>query len=218
MCIENLTFNANGTDVDFSGEFNRTWDNTTGRYMWINTRRTDLIWIYRVSESDVSGTSYNWVYKEGGRDGADRIACAPGHAEMPLFCITFVYAGTDVLSRDRLGLPEVDGGNTVFKIGQCGETSAPTAEPTMEPSNYPSLEPTARPTSTPRCPKDYIFESAEEGTSVTVACPFGWSGTEIVRECAVGGEWVSVSDDCFLTSMTVYVCIYLCKDKETKIV
>ncbi len=47
---------------------------------------------------------------------------------------------------------------TTWEIGGCGTT----------------IEPTNKPTSTPKCPKDYIFTTANEEEVVTKQCPFGW--------------------------------------------
>ena len=48
--------------------------------------------------------TYNWVYIQGG----DKIACAPGYVDMPLFCTTFVYAGINpTLPREKLGIPQL---------------------------------------------------------------------------------------------------------------
>jgi len=133
------------------------------------------------------------------------VACAPGYVEMPLFCTTFVYAGSNngsslnpTLSGDLLGLD----GETTWKLGTCADTQSPTTEPTFEPSIHPTLEPTAAPTRSPRCPKEYIFEPADEGEQVVRDCPFGWVGSSITRNCLVGGEWDTTDDDCSLISFT----------------
>ena len=208
MCLQNLTIQHQvGTFVKLDGEFNRSYDNDTGRHQWTNLRDDTQRWYYRVNTGENNVETYNWVLEQG---NADRVACAPGYVEMPLYCTTFVYAGRDNntslnpdLSKDHLGLvtPEdATDTDTTWKLGGCAETSSPTMEPTREPTTIPTVEPTAKPTVTPRCPKDYIFSAVDEDTTVTMDCPFGWMGTEIERYCQEGGTWTTVSDDCALLS------------------
>eukprot|EP01084_Bolivina_argentea_P288943 496040_1 len=231
MCLRNLTIQMksneviaadppNGPDESFSkldGEYHRTWDNQTDRYEWYSSQTSNLRWYYRENIGAGGAKSFNWVLAS---NGADRIACAPGYVEMPLFCTTFVYAGGEYadpeettyisfnpdLPGDRLGIPSwaAEEGDviTTFRAGVCGDTDAPTAEPTMEPSSFPTIEPTLRPTGPPRCEKEYIFEATDPDTTVTKDCPFGWIGSGITRYCHPGGDWETESDDCFLISFT----------------
>lgn len=215
MCLQNLTLQlySTGEDSDYrklDGEFERSFDNDTGRYQWTNMRDTDFRWYYRVNEvesddGEVSYT-YNWVYSE---NKADRVACAPGYVEAPLYCTTFVYAGSyengssmnPLLSKDHLGLVDSGGVDTTWKLGGCAATGSPTVEPTREPTDIPTMVPTREPTNIPRCPKDYIFTATDEDTTVIMNCPFGWIGSQIERYCRVGGTWTTVSDNCSLLSL-----------------
>ena len=225
MCLKNLTIQLKSNPDSFSklaGEFYLSNETKEGRPKWINKNDANKEWFYRINTENKTGTieyTYNWVYSDNG----DRIACAPGYVDMPLFCTTFVYAGSHEngtslnpqLPREKLGLPQIDGGITVWKLGECKDTNAPTIEPTLEPTLFPSTNPTPAPTPTPRCQKDYIFQSADQGDVINKPCPFGWTGTEIERECLDGGIWETTKDDCFLISL-VFI-ILECKDKMDKI-
>ena len=55
----------------------------SNRTYWINQDDSTYRWYWRLTRNS------NWVY---GKSGSDKIACAPGYVESPLFCTTFVYA------------------------------------------------------------------------------------------------------------------------------
>lgn len=164
---------------------------SSNRTYWVNEDVTDPTyrWYYR-SKRNANSKNANWVY---GKAGGDRIACAPGYVESPLFCTTFVYASDN-------------GGNFTnysFTSGPCAPTLSPTALPTIPPSNEPTVFPTESPTGAPQCPKSYIFDALEEGLSETLSCPFGWRGSEITRQCDDGRSWTTVSDDCYRISLVL---------------
>merc|ERR1712087_469244 len=111
LCLGNLTLllETNQIGVDralvLDGEYNRSWDADSGRYLWVNQRNPDLQWLYQEFTNDDGAWIQNWVLRE---DDADRVACAPGSTEMPLFCTTYVYAGGALnahLSSRYLGVP-----------------------------------------------------------------------------------------------------------------
>eukprot|EP01084_Bolivina_argentea_P207976 354734_1 len=164
LCLQNLTIQLkpdaeinplNPQPGDYSkldGEFYRQLDVTTGNYEWINKRDPSFRWYYRVNQDpqDPNGNTYNWVYSENNND---KVACAPGYVESPLFCNVYVYAGADyttgqsynpTLLGDHMGIPEYAAGIndyvTTWKLGVCGDTFAPTIEPT-EITNAPSMAP-----------------------------------------------------------------------------
>ena len=162
---------------------------TSNRTYWVNEDVDDPVyrWYYRSPRNAANTKNANWVY---GKVGGDRIACAPGYVESPLFCTTFVYASDN-------------GGNVTnytFTSGPCDPTTSPTALPTISPTIYPSDIPTESPSYTPQCAKEYIFNALDEHSNVTESCPFGWTGTEITRQCLDGATWSTVSDDCYRLS------------------
>eukprot|EP01083_Nonionella_stella_P198464 728622_1 len=152
----------------------------SNRTYWINNDETNYRWYYRVTKNA------NWVY---GKVGSDRIACAPGYVEAPLFCTTFVYASNNYT-------------NYTFKGGLCNPTASPTVQPSIAPSIQPSASPTPAPTDIPYCAKDYVFNPVPRNTTITMDCPFGWWGTSITRHCDMEAEWHMISDDCHLLSFT----------------
>ena len=87
--------------------------------IFYNLNDTDYFWYYRDT------INHNWVYRNAGKD---RIACAPGYVESPLFCTTFVYISDD------------EGAETEykFKYGSCDSNVIETC-PT--PTNIPTINP-----------------------------------------------------------------------------
>ena len=156
MCLRNLTIQLKHDPAEFTrldGEFYLSNETDEGRAIWIHTKDPDKEWFFRINNETDAGTvkyTYNWLYQD---NEVDRIACAPGYVDSPLFCTTYVYAGTfsngtslnPKLLRGTMGIPPHYGGNTRWKIGGCDDNILPTFEPTlptMEPSKLPSMIPT----------------------------------------------------------------------------
>jgi hypothetical protein len=172
LCLQNLTIQLSNdpTYEALDGEFNRSYDNDTGRYQWRNLRDDSYYWYYRVYES-----TYNWVLSDGNQD---RVACSPGYVEMPLYCTTFVYAGSvngtslnPDLSGDHLGLVDDDEGtmDTTWKLGGCAVTTSPTMEPTTEPSTSNPTSPTMEPTATNSTPSAMPTPAPVSTTTTSVS-------------------------------------------------
>ena len=123
MCIQNLTI----IESDLDGTMGIVNLTEYDRWSWGNIDDPVYWWYFRAA-----GSTLNWVYSFLG--ASDRIACAPGYVEMPLFCTVFVYAG------------DKDDYSYTFKIGTCEDTEAPTTEPTTEPTTNEPTTPTTDPT------------------------------------------------------------------------
>ena len=79
--------------TDLSGQYYVSNETIEGRPTWVNENDENQMWFYRINEEDIGGGqiqyTYNWVLSDTG----DRVACAPGYVDSPLYCTTFVYAG-----------------------------------------------------------------------------------------------------------------------------
>jgi len=208
LCLQNLTLQLSTDNYTYlHGEFNRSLDiNGTGRYTWTNQRDTDYFWFYRALEytNDETGEvtwTYNWVYSY---KGADRVACAPGYVEAPLYCTTFVYAGStengslnNALSTNHLGVVNTDDDtDTIWKLGGCDPTSSPTMEPTTEPSIHPTVEPING--SNVSC--SYNGDSYGLNDTVTAECEFGFNGAGDTAQCQSDGTFSDWTQGCFRIS------------------
>ena len=187
ICIENLTLKLKEDPLTYAtldGEYNRTFDPNTNRSQWINLQDTNLKWFIRIADALNEQTgqhdyTYNWVLSE---NGMDTVVCAPEYVDSPLYCTTFIYAGTDSqgdslnpqLSPARFGQPEIDGGNTIFKMGTCDETPSPTTEPTIEPTM--SNEPIT-------CSYNGVTYDIDD--TIQVSCKFGYYGSENNGQCSL---------------------------------
>eukprot|EP01083_Nonionella_stella_P004972 14519_1 len=181
FCIKGTVIHMASSTISFDGEYNRSVDATAGNYKWSNID-AGLEWIYR----DI-GSSQNWVLRDSSTN--DRVACAPGYVDSPLFCNVFVYVESTLnplLSSNRFGHSAVDGGNDTFKMGVCGDTNAPTAEPTAGPITASPTKPTFGPITPVTC--TYDAQSLDIGDTRTIQCAFGYSGTNDTFVCSSTGQ------------------------------
>eukprot|EP01084_Bolivina_argentea_P047294 87139_1 len=142
----------------------------SNRTYWINNDDTSYRWYYRLTKNA------NWVY---GRSGSDRIACAPGYVESPLFCTTFVYASDTAIDGNYT--------NYTFRSGLCNPTQSPTTINNI--SN-----------SITTCTHPFDDDlNVNETDIITRSCNFGSKGTQDKYKCLNDGTFL-ITKGCYLIS------------------
>ena len=87
ICMDlTLQLKANPAEfTDLSGQYYLSNETIEGRPTWVNENDENQMWFYRINQEDIGGGqiqyTYNWVLSDNG----DRVACAPGYVDSPLY-------------------------------------------------------------------------------------------------------------------------------------